>query len=844
MTDQAAAPGVSTRKEIRSRLFFKYVGLFVAVVCVALLINGLLEIWGSYREHKTALIRIQHEQAESAATKISQFIKEIENQVGWTTQLLWSAETIEQRRFDALRLLRQVPAITELAQVDASGKEQLRVSRLAMDVVGSGLDLSKEPKFTEAVKNKVYYGPVYFRRESEPYMTLSLAGTRRDAGVSIAEVNLKLIWDVVSRIKVGERGQAYVVDRRGRLIAHPDISLVLRNTDMTRLAQVQAAQSGNPSAVDDEIPTATDIQGRNVLSAFAPVAPLGWTVFVELPVGEAYQPLMASIQRSALVLLAALCLAAVAGIFLARRMVVPIQALRTGAARIGTGDLSQRIVVKTGDELEALADQFNDMAGRLQESYTGLENKVEQRTQQLAQSVEELRALGEVTQAVNSTVDLETVLSTIVAKAAQLSNTEAGAIYVFDEATEEFRLRATYGLESAAVAEIRDRHIRLGETAIGEAALQRMPIQIPDIQSDPSSALDIIIRAGFRALLIVPLLSNDQIVGALVVRRRLPGEFPKSTVELLQTFAAQSVLAIQNARLFESVGLRTRELAKSLDDLRTAQDRLVQTEKLASLGQLTAGIAHEIKNPLNFVNNFSAVSAELIDELRDTLKNANLDGKLRAEVGELADMLRGNLEKVVQHGKRADSIVKNMLLHSRQGSGEHRPVDINAVVEESLNLAYHGARAEKQGFNITLEKSFDPGAGEVDLFPQEITRVLLNLISNGFYAATKRKAEANGVDYEPTLAAATKSLGDSVEIRIRDNGTGIPPEVKEKMFNPFFTTKPAGEGTGLGLSISHDIIVKQHGGSIEVDTAPGQYTEFRIVLPRKAATLANARPPS
>jgi signal transduction histidine kinase len=840
MTDHAAPDlaDTSTRRETRSRLFLKYVGLFVAVVCVALLINGLLEVWGSYREHKTALIRIQHEQAEAAATKISQFIKEIENQVGWTTQLLWSAETIEQRRFDALRLLRQVPAITELAQVDASGKEQLRVSRLAMDVLGSGVDLSNEPKFMEAVKNKIYYGPVYFRRESEPYMTLSLAGTRRDAGVSIAEVNLKLIWDVVSRIKVGERGQAYVVDRRGRLIAHPDISLVLRNTDMTRLAQVQAAQRG-AAASEDEIPTATDLQGRTVLTAFAPVAPLGWTVFVELPVGEAYQPLMASIQRSALVLLAALCLAAVAGIFLARRMVVPIQALRTGAARIGRGDLSQRIVVKTGDELEALADQFNDMAGRLQESYTGLENKVETRTQELAQSVKELRALGEVTQAVNSTVDLETVLSTIVAKAAQLSNTEAGAIYVFDEVTEEFRLRATYGLDSGAVAEIRDRHIRLGETAIGEAASQRMPIQIPDLQNDPSSTLDIIIRAGFRALLIVPLLSNDQIVGALVVRRRAPGEFSKSSVELLQTFGAQSVLAIQNARLFESVGARTRELAKSLDDLRTAQDRLVQTEKLASLGQLTAGIAHEIKNPLNFVNNFSSVSSELVGELREALKGVNLDGKLRAEVDEIADMLQGNLEKVVQHGKRADSIVKNMLLHSRQGSGEHRFVDVNAVVEESLNLAYHGARAEKQGFNITLEKSFDPGAGEVDLFPQEITRVLLNLIMNGFYAATKRKSEANGADYEPTLAAATKSLGDSVEIRIRDNGTGIPPEVKEKMFNPFFTTKPAGEGTGLGLSISHDIIVKQHGGSIEVDTKPGQYTEFRIVLPRKAAILAN-----
>jgi signal transduction histidine kinase len=290
-------------------------------------------------------------------------------------------------------------------------------------------------------------------------------------------------------------------------------------------------------------------------------------------------------------------------------------------------------------------------------------------------------------------------------------------------------------------------------------------------------------------------------------------------------------------RLYQQLRQRTNDLTESLEDLRTAQDRLVQSEKLASLGQVTAGIAHEIKNPLNFVNNFSAVSVELIDELREALGGAHLDSKLRAEISEIADTLQSNLDKVVQHGKRADAIVKNMLLHSRQGSGEHRPVDINALVDESLNLAYHGARAEKQGFNITLERSFDPTAGEVDLFPQEITRALLNLISNGFYAATKRKTEVNGDDCEPTLTAATKNLGDSVEIKIRDNGTGIPPEVKQKLFNPFFTTKPAGEGTGLGLSISHDIIVKQHGGSIEVDTQLGEFTEFRIVLPRAGTSL-------
>ena len=226
-------------------------------------------------------------------------------------------------------------------------------------------------------------------------------------------------------------------------------------------------------------------------------------------------------------------------------------------------------------------------------------------------------------------------------------------------------------------------------------------------------------------------------------------------------------------------------MAASLDDLRTAQDRLIQTEKLASLGQLTAGIAHEIKNPLNFVNNFSALSAELVGELDEALVPASLDQKTRSDVSELTQMLKSNLEKVVQHGKRADSIVKNMLLHSREGSGEHRSTDINALVEESLNLAYHGARAEKPGFNITLQTDFDLVAGKADIYPQEITRVLLNLISNGFYAATRRAAES-GDRFEPTILAATKSLGDEIEIRIRDNGTGIAADVKPKIFNPFF----------------------------------------------------------
>jgi signal transduction histidine kinase len=430
---------------------------------------------------------------------------------------------------------------------------------------------------------------------------------------------------------------------------------------------------------------------------------------------------------------------------------------------------------------------------------------------------------------VNSTLDLETVLSTIVANAVQLSRTDAGAIYVFDDRQREFHLRATYGMHQELIDALTRRRIGLDNPNFAQALAQPEPVQIADLKEQPTSAVnEIILRAGFRALLVAPLVRGEDVVGMLVVRRRTPGAFAQNTADLIKTFAAQSAVAIENARLFKDV-------EASLEDLRTTQDRLVQTQKLASLGQLTAGIAHEIKNPLNFVNNFSGVSAELIDELREALGRMTGDDKTRSEITELTNTLRDNLDKIVQHGKRADAIVKNMLLHSREGSGAHRLVDANALVEESLNLAYHGARAEKPGFKINMERSLDPAAGQVDVYPQEITRALLNLISNGFYAATKRKEQDNCEGYEPTLAFSTKDLGDRVEIRIRDNGPGVPPEVKEKMFNPFFTTKPAGEGTGLGLSITHDIIVKQHSGSIEVDTQPGEFTEVRVILPRAAA---------
>jgi signal transduction histidine kinase/CheY-like chemotaxis protein/HAMP domain-containing protein len=1003
----AAAAGTEPRAgaeisapRTRRRLFTKYVGLFVAVVCLALLSNGVFDVFFYYQEHKASLIRIQREQAEAAAAKIGQFIKEIESQLGWTTQLPWSAGSIEQRRFDALRLLRQVPAITELAQLDASGKERLRVSRLAMDVVASGADLSNDPKFAEAVARKVYYGPVYFRRESEPYMTLAIAGTRRDAGVSVAEVNLKLIWDVVSQIKVGEHGHAYVVDAQGRLIAHPDISLVLRNTDMSKLAQVRAARAAASGAGTADNPAETvqeaeNIEGRKVLTAYAPVAPLGWLMFVELPAEEAYAPLYAALKRLAFVLLGALGFAVLAGMFLAGRMVGPIQALQTGAARIGRGDLSQRIAIKTGDELEALADQFNDMAGQLQESYAGLEKKVEQRTHELSesldqqtatsevlgvisrssgdlapvfdtilanatriceakfgtmflyengafrvvaqkdapqayierwskepffvvadhsgvplarvadtrevqhvadvaleqgyidrdpafvglvelggartlivvpmlkeselvgaiaifrqevrpftdkqidlvsnfasqaviaienvrlltelrartdelgQSVEELRALGEVSQAVNSTLDLQTVLSTIVAKAVQLSDTDGGSIYVHDEAQQEFQLQANYGMSDDLIAALKEHHTDISGAVAGTAK-QGEPVQVPDMQAEaPMPANELMLRAGYRARLLVPLMRFNEVMGALVVRRKAPGEFSKNTIDLLRTFAAQSVLAIQNARLFQEIEEKGRQL------------ELASQHK----SQFVASMSHELRTPLNAIIGLTEMM----------VTNAPRFGTEKAAEP---------LKRVHRAGQHLLGLINQVLDLSKIEAGklELNPesVSLAPLVDEVVGTARQLAQQNKN--NLVVEAQEKLGMLTVD--PMRLRQILLNLLSNAC------KFTSQG---EVKLRVRKVADGRNwVEFAVADTGIGMTPEQQAKLFEEFTqadsSTARRYGGTGLGLAITRKL-ARMMGGDVMVASEPGKGSIFTVRLPAGPDTAARSatnggRPPS
>jgi two-component system, NtrC family, sensor kinase len=520
------------------------------------------------------------------------------------------------------------------------------------------------------------------------------------------------------------------------------------------------------------------------------------------------------------------------------RSILSVPLLRENES-IGTILLRRTEVQPFTDKQIALLQTFADQAV-IALGNVRLFDEVQQRTRDLSESLQQQTATSEVLRVISASPgELEPVFQAMLENAVRLCEAKFAMLFLYEEKENGFRAVGKCDLPPAWSEFLGKNTIRADpKIPLGRVAMTKRPVQIADVLVDQSyierfpGIVAVAELGGARTLLQVPMLKENELVGTIGIYRQEVRPFSDKQIALVQNFAAQAVIAIENARLLNELRQRTDDLTESLEGLRTAQDRLIQTEKLASLGQLTAGIAHEIKNPLNFVNNFSALSAELTDDLNDVLKSATLTDKVREEVDELTGLLKDNLEKVVQHGKRADSIVKNMLLHSREGSGEQRPADINALLDDSLNLAYHGARAEKPGFNITLQRDFDAGAGAIESFPQEITRAFLNLISNGFYAAAKRKTENDGSDFEPVICATTKDLGDRVEVRIRDNGTGIAAEVKDKMFNPFFTTKPAGEGTGLGLSMSHDIIVKQHGGSIDVETEPGQFTEFKIVLPR------------
>ncbi|HET7097150.1 MAG TPA: GAF domain-containing protein [Casimicrobiaceae bacterium] len=555
--DAPVAQSAPPARTHRGRLFRRYLALILTLVTGALLISGGISIYFSYQESRAALAELQHEKAIAAASRIEQYIRQIDQQLAYAALPQLDAGDIELRRLEFLKLLRQAPEVTDIAQVDGAGREQIAVSRLGMDVSRSNKDRSDEPAFRNARRGKPWFGPVYFRKETEPYMTIAIRSGSDSGPVTIADVNLKFIWDVVSRIKIGDKGKAYVVDGKGFLIADPDIGLVLRKTNLANLPHVKASTERQNSG--ELAMFSTDLGGAQVLTSMAPIEMLGWNVFVEQPAAEVYAKLNASIARTGLLLLAGLVISAFVALALARGMVRPIRTLDEGARRIGAGELDQKIDVRTGDELEGLADQFNRMSAQLRESYSGLERKVEERTRELSNALEQQTAISEILRVISSSpTDVKPVLQSVAERAAHLCDAPFAFVVLIDG--NELKPAAAYSKHDPHSGyddpmEMSRESFKLQRTyVVGRAAIDRTTYHYPDIlpllDTEYPSARPVHERYGFRAILAVPLMRGQEAYGVILLWRREARAFSQDQIGLLETFARQAAIAIDNVRLF------------------------------------------------------------------------------------------------------------------------------------------------------------------------------------------------------------------------------------------------------------------------------------------------------
>ncbi|MDA9424634.1 adenylate/guanylate cyclase domain-containing protein [Bradyrhizobium sp. CCBAU 53380] len=556
---------------LREGLFAKYVVSLVGLVVFVLAVNGAMETWISYRATRTQLTDGLEDKAQGAARRIEQSISELERQISWVTRA--SQDTLEKRRADYVSLLHQVSVVNQLFQLNGDGREVLRVSRQST-TTGGNADLSRDMRFTDAVARGVTYAPAWFA-DRMPLMSISVAHSGFNAGVTVAEIDLGFLSDFLSDAQVGKAAFAYVVDPRGRVLATsskgPEIG-----KDLSRLPQVAAAIA--PGHEPDS--SGTDFNGNAVMSAGSTVPKLGWSVLFEQPTTQALMPIRDQLVRIALLIGMGLLVAILAGTLLARRMIIPITALRDGAYRLGEGDFSHRIDVHTSDELEDLAGQFNRMADQIQETYSNLETKVEERTRDLAQSIHELKVLEEVGRAVASSLDLDAVLPTIAARAIEITRADAVLIYGFDAETRRFNLVEADGIDKSAEGA----HVTIDEggNILSDAAASGEPIALAELGEAKEQPLrEVALAAGFNSVLVVPLIDQQGTLGSLVVLRRANGEFAPSIIGLMRTFANQAVLAMRNARLFTEVDHNSHALEAANKTVRAQADKLrEQTEQL------------------------------------------------------------------------------------------------------------------------------------------------------------------------------------------------------------------------------------------------------------------------
>ena len=785
-------------KRPRAGLFFKYFAFIGLLVSAGLVASGAIGLYFSYQETRNSLVSLQREKALTAAVRIEQFLRDIENQLGWTTlpMVTPNQEPMEARRLDFLKVLRQLPAVTEVTHLDGKGREQLMVSRLAMDRIGAGTDFSTDPRFVEARKNKTWFGPVYFRKETEPYMPISIPEARDRPGVTVVDVNLKFIWDVVSRIRIGQKGLAYVVDDKGFLVAHPDISLVLRKVNLSNLPQVKEALAAKPDALWTEPAEARDVNGERVLAAYAMVEPTGWRVFVEEPESAVFAPLYAAILRTVALLLAGVVISIAASVWLARRMVKPVRALAQGAERIGGGDLDSAIQVKTGDEFEDLAERFNTMTAQLRESYADLEKKVEVRTAELREALDQQTATADVLKVISSSpTDVMPVFEAIVKSARALGNAANAYAFTYDgekvhyvtgtdarpEWNEAMRQRADWSPDRS--------------TMTGRVILARATVQMEDMQADPEYTPMGPDRGPIgdeHALLGVPMLRDGVPIGVLTVCWHEVGAVPEKFIRVLETFAAQAVIAVENVRLFNEIQDKSRQL------------EVANKHK----SDFLANMSHELRTPLNAIIGFSEVM-------------------LSGMAGALPEKQKEFITDIRDSGKHLLALINDILDLSKIEAGRMELDIATFDLKEAINNAMTLVRGRAERHGIRLASAIEPEVGGYDGDERKFKQIVLNLLTN----AVKFTPEGG------TVTMGAKRMNGAYVFSVKDTGVGIAPGDQQLIFEEFRQVgtdyERKAEGTGLGLALTRRL-VHLHGGEISVESAPGKGSTFTFTLPIEA----------